>query len=357
MFFRVMGRMTVRFFAGLGGVFAGIFKSIIRHPIGSLFTVLVIAGLVTAAIFTDGFGIATSKASDSSVISAAPSQQSSGKSEEFLNSFGKMEAGAMWNLLSDKLKQSEIASGVLSGEAMQKLMDSKIGELAKDKSKPRYRFLWLRGQANSDGTAQDIFRGDVEWPAAGTQVGKLFAYIINTDKDGKIGSVLTQGGDDPSLTDPLLDAAFPSKEKGKAKDAGYGQSEAKRKAATEEFMAGVTNFDAKRVWNTFSVGYQSELKDKGVTAESMQKVFDQIKKQIVQDSKMKLGYSGFTLRMSTAYPNGNSVDNYWSSLQIGDQVQLPDYTLLVDKEYKIIAVGTSDQILSNGLGRKQQAAQ
>jgi len=41
-------------------------------------------------------------------------------------------------------------------------------------------------------------------------------------------------------------------------------------------------------------------------------------------------------------------------LQIGDQVQLPDYTLLVDKEYKIIAVGTSDQILSNGLGRKQQ---
>jgi len=354
MFFRVMGRMTVRFFAGLGGAIAGIFKSIIRHPVGSIFTLLVIGGIVAAAIFTNGFGISTSKASDSSVISAEPSQQSSGKSEEFLNSFGKMNAGAMWNLLSDKLKQSEIASGITSGEAMQKRIDSKIGELAKDKSKPRYRFLWIRGQTNSDGTAQDIFRGDVEWPAAGAQIGKLFAYIINTDKDGKVGSVLTQGADDPGLTDPLLDVAFPGKEKGKEKDAGYGQSEAKRKAATEEFMGGVTNFDAKRVWNAFSVTYQNELKDKGVTVDTMQKAFDQVKKQ-TQDSKLKLGYSGFTLRQSTAYPNGNSVDNYWASLQIGDQVQLPDYTLLVDKEYKIIAVGTSDPFLSSGLGRKQQA--
>ncbi|MEI6045372.1 MAG: hypothetical protein WCS37_13570 [Chloroflexota bacterium] len=355
LFFRAIGRITIRFFAGIGRFIGGFFRAVAKHPVNFGLSFLLIGGFIGLWVKTDGFGFKIG-GSDNSVLSAQASQQSSGSSEDFLNAYGKLDAKAMWNNLSESLKQDQIANGTSTSEAMQKLLNTKVSELAKGKStKPNYKFLWIRGQTNSDGSAVDIFRGDIEWPAAGDAMPKLIAYILTTDAEGKVKEVVGQSDTNAETGDPVLAAAFPTGPKGgKGKEAGYGTTDARRKAATEEFMSGITNFDAQRIWSTLSPTYQKELNDKKVTVESMQNSFDTFKKN-AQNQQMKISYAGFTLRLSATYPNGNAVDNYWSSLQISDQVQTPDYVLLLDSNYKVTAIGTSDPILSSGLGRKQQS--
>jgi hypothetical protein len=236
---------------------------------------------------------------------------------------------------------------------MQKLINAKVAELAKDGSKPKFKFLWNNGRANSDGSAFDVFSGEVSWPAAGDKVPRSIVYGVSTDKDGKVKSVLSQtsSGD---VGDPVMATAFPTEKTDKSANSGLGSANNKINPTTADFLSGLTNFDANKFWSTLSPAYQKELNDQKVTPETIQKVFDQVKKQ-AQDSKTKLGYVGFSLRENINYPNGTAVETYIADLQISTQVQRSQYLIMLDNTNKISAIGTDDPILSNALGRKQSA--
>lgn len=363
-FFRMMGRLTVRFFTGLGRIISGIFRSGSRHPLGTLFTVLLIGGVVAAWIVTDGFGISLASTSDSSVVTSQPSTQATGKSQEFLNAFGKLDTAAMWKLLNGDLKKTLSANGIADSGAMQKAINAKAAEIAKGDSKPKYRFEWNNGKANSDGTAFDLFVGEVDWPQAGGAVPKQVLYGVTTDKDGNVKDVLSQMARTPDPGDPLISVAFPTdaKKTGPKAASGQGTQEAgsgapasKRNPVTEELMAGLTNFDAKRVWNSLSPTYQKELNGKGVTVDTMQAAFDGFKKD-AQTKKTKLAYVGYTYQVTTSFNNA-ATDVYVSALQYDDTVLQFEYVILLDSNNKVIGIGTGgnpDPILSKGLGRSQQ---
>jgi hypothetical protein len=347
-----MGRLTVRFFAGLGRALGGIFKAIVRHPVGTVFSVLIIGGLVYAWIALGGFGFNLGE-NDSSVLTQEQSTQATGKSEDFMNAFGKLDANTMWSMMSDSFKDTQKTNGIANADAMQKAMNAKVGELAKgDSSKPRYRFIWNNGRTNSDGSAFDVFQGSIEWPKV-AGIPKNVLYGVTTDKNGNISGVLSQVSNNPDEGDPILNAAFPVSSVAKGETAGAGSATSKRNPTTEELMAGLTNFDAKKVWNTFSPAYQKELTDRGVTVDNMQKAFDGFKKD-AQTSKTKLAYVGYTYQVTTNYPTGVATDTYVAALQYQDRVQQFQYIILLDNTGKITAIGTDDPILSKGIGRSQQ---
>ncbi len=357
MIFRVIGRLTVRFFAGLRGAISGILRSIIHHPISSFFSLLVLGLVIASWIFFDGFGFDFGSKSDAAVLTAQPATQSNGKSDEFLNAYGKLDAAAMWNLMAEDFRRTQQENGIANAQEMQKRIDDKIKELnGGNNTKPKTTFLWNNGRTNSDGSAFDVFVGDITWAVPADKMPKSILYGITSDKSGKVKSAFSQVSRSDA-GDPILTAAFPTKKTSadgtKAAEAAYADANAARNAVADEFMAGMTNFDAKRIWNTLSPNYQKELSGKNVSADSIQKIFDRLKKT-AQDSNTKLLYQGYTLRQTVNYPNGNTVNDYFAALQIKDQVQLPDYVLLLDVSGKIAAITTTDPYLSQGLGRAQQ---
>jgi hypothetical protein len=92
--------------------------------------------------------------------------------------------------------------------------------------------------------------------------------VILKLKDGKVIDVRTD--------EPVILAAFNPTKDTSGGDAQLGVVSNNRSPVAEDFMKGLTTFDVDKIWNSLSDTYKTQLQAKGVTRDTMSKIFDQV---------------------------------------------------------------------------------
>jgi hypothetical protein len=349
MFFKVIGRMTAGFFAGLGKFLYNAIRWIGKKPLTFVTTVLVIGLVALLAFSTNFFGLAGSGSSDGVVRPTERTMNPDGKSTEFLNSLRDVNADKMYEMLSPDFKTLLAERGITNAGVMKTLMEEKLEEITSQKGgRLNYRFSFSIGTKYSDGSVEDVYDGQISSGSVRSNV--QFAFKV---KDGKVLDVQS--------TEPVTIAAL-GINRGESKAAAQiGAVSNNRSANAEKFMVGLTTYDAEKIWETLADSYKEYLTANGVTRDAMAKFFDeQIKKYNADQTGkngQKIGYDGFVYYRTINFPNGVSSHAYGSILSIGDNPLEPNYTLVLDSTNKIIRIGTvspADPILSALLKRNSQ---
>lgn len=351
MFFKVVGRITANFLQGLGKGFYTFFRWIGKHPLGFIFTVVAIVGVCVAIWGFNLFGIADGTFLSSNTTVVKPTERTlepDGKSVEFLNALKDGNATKIYDTFSNDLKNKLKENGVTSAGVMQTILNDQLEQATNKKNtKLNYQFSFVIGTKYSDGSVEDGFTAQIN----GSSRNNL-QYIFRI-KGGKIQAL--------DSSDPIVIALLGTNKTDDKANAQVGAMTNNRNPNAEKFMVGLTTYNADQMWDVIADGYKEELKARGVTRDTIAKFFDvQIKKYNEnQPAKggQKVGYDGFVYFRTINFPNGITSHTYSSILSIGDNPLQPGYTLILDKENKIIKIGTegpADPILSGLLGRKQQ---
>lgn len=352
MFFRVVGRLTVRFFKGVGKFIYTPFRFFFKHPVGGIFSLLLVSGIITAGIFTQWFGIPnlfTPQASSPLVVSPEPTVPPSGGSALVLSGIAEFNAAKIWDGLNPDY-QKQFEKDGFNVANMQLAIDEAKKTITEAKGVPKYNGFELRqvqGVPRTGGKLE-LYLGSTQYNGEATT---QYAYQVQLDKEGHVTAITNPQGE----TDPILAAAFKKAQTKETNVPQSGQMTAKQVAATEQLMAGLTTFDEKKLWESLSPDFQKALstQQKKVDQNSIKTAFEQLKKQI-SSSKQVIGYNGYVFRYSFEFPNGTVYSVYVSVLQFGGTAQETQYSFLMDKTGRIVSISTDDQILNSLLGRQQQ---
>jgi hypothetical protein len=351
MIFRVIGRLTVRFFKGLGKMLFAPVKWFGKHPVGGIFSLAIVAGLVTLGIYTSGFGLGglfDGNKSSSLVVSPEPSVPPSGGSSLVLSGLAEFNAAKIWDGMNPDYRAQFEKDG-FNVANMQLAIDEAKKSVLETKGEVKYNGFELRGvnAIPRTGGKLETYLGSTQFNETVTR----YIYQLQLDKDGKVTAISNPEGE----PDPIMTAAF---RKPKTKEDNAPQSgtmTGKQSVSTEQIMAGLTTFDPDKVWKSLSPDFQKALgtQQQKVSLDSMKKTFEQIKKEI-SASKQVIGYNGYVFRYSYEFPNGTVYSVYVSVLQIGGTAQETEYAFLLDKAGTIVSISTNDQILNSILGRAQE---
>ncbi len=352
MFFKVVGRMTAKFFNGVGKFFFNTSRKAGKSPVGFTLTLLSLVAFGFVLYFTDIFGLASGNflglgKSNSTVITPLERKlEPDGRSTEFLNALKAADGTVMYNLLSDDYRKLLKQRGVSSPKIMQDLMEEKLTEITKQKKgRLNYKFTYVIGTKYSDGSVDDNYSGYLETNTARANVE--FAFKIS---NGKITDIQT--------SEPVATAALGTNKTESKEAAQVGTITQNRSNTAEIFMKGLTTFDADQIWESLADNYKEQLTARGVTKDSIAKVFDGIKSDNAQGAKTNevITYDGFVYFRTYNFPNGVSGHDYASILSIRDQPREIGYLLVLDASNKIIRLGSTpdDPILSAILKRGQQ---
>jgi hypothetical protein len=357
MFFKVVGRITARFFAGIGKTFFNISRWMGKHPWGAAFWAVVLVGIVVMLYFTDVLGLTTGNflgMGSSSAIATPTEQKTSpdGQSNDFLNALADAKAGDMYNLLSDDYKNLLKQRSIGDSNAMQTRMNDKLEQMTEQKNgRLKYKFAYQGGLRYSDGSSADQFGANVDYN--GTRTTQQYIMKI---ANGKITDVQTD--------DPVLIAALGGDRAGGTSSVQLGSYSRNSSTIAEKFLAGLTVFDVDKVWDSLADSYKEQLKANNITKDSMGQIFAQIKAQNAQAQSKgaKSGggvikYAGFVFQQSVTFPNGTSLNSFESVVTVGDNVAQIGYNIFLDSSGKITGWGNfngQDPILSELFGRNQQ---
>jgi hypothetical protein len=347
MFFKVIGRLTARFFRNIAKFFYTSFRNVRRHPIGTLLTLIVLGGVITLLFSTSFFGFANPSGARPTVIKQVEyTPEPESKSSELLAGLKDGKAGVMYSLLSEDYRKILNQQGITSGAVMQELVDKKLQELTgKKDGRINYSFIYAQGIRFSDGSVRNGFSGTAEISG-----NRRSVTVILMLKDGKITQVESD--------EPVLVAAFETNKTTEGKDAQLGVVNNNRSPVAEDFMKGLTTFDVDKIWNSLSDTYKEQLKTKGVTRDSMAKLFNQIKTDNSSKSKNNptITYDGYAYLNTINFPNGITVHEFISVLSVADDPRQPRYSIVMDSTNKIIRLGNDsaqDPIFTAILGRGQ----
>lgn len=347
MFFKVIGRLTASLFRSIGKFFYLTFRNIGKHPIGTFFSVVVTVGVLALLYSTNVFGLVGPSGASATVITPVENTASpDGKSTEFLVAVKDARADVMYGLLSDSYKKILKERGISTAKTMQDLVSKKIQDITgQPNGKITYTFTFYGGTRFSDGSVDNQFAGTTEFQGNRTSV-----TVIIKLKDSKITDVRTD--------EPVILAAFNPTKDTSGGDAQLGVVSNNRSPVAEDFMKGLTTFDADKIWGTLADSYKTELTAKGVTRDSMAKVFDQIKRDNASKAKNVtiVTYDGYTYLDTINFPNGITVNEFISVLSLSDNPSQPRYSIVMDSTNKIIRLGNDsaqDQIFAFILGRGQ----
>jgi hypothetical protein len=348
MVFKVVGRLTARFFRSIAKFFYVTFRNIIKHPVRSLLSVVVTVGVITLLVSTSAFGmLSNSSGASATVIKAIENTpEPDGKSSQFLGGLKDGKADVMYNLLSEDYKSSLKSKGITSAAIMQDVVNQKLLELTGQKDgRLKYSFIFAQGVRFSDGSVRNGFSGTVDNKGTRTSV-----TVILRLKDGKVVQVETD--------EPVLLAAFETNKNSTGKDAQLGVVSNNRSPVAEDFMKGLTTFDVEKIWDALSDTYKTQLTAKGVTRDSMAKIFDQVKTGNAATGKNStiITYDGYAYLNTINFPNGITVHEFISVLSVSDNPRQPGYSIVMDSTNKIIRLGNDraeDPIFTAILGRSQ----
>jgi hypothetical protein len=351
MIFRVIGRLTVRFFKWVGKLIYTPFKWFFKHPVGGVFSLLVVGGLVSLAVVTNWFGIPglfAGNSSSSLVVSPEPSVAPSGGSSLVLSGIAEFNAAKIWEGMNPEYRTQFEKEG-FNVANMQIAIDEAKKTVTETKGEVKYNGFELRrvNAVPRTGGKIELYLGTTQF----RENTSSYVYQLQLDKDGKVTSISNPEGEQ----DPILTAAF-KKPKTKEDNAPQsGKMTGTQTPATEQIMAGLTTFDPDKVWKSLSPDFQKALgtQQQKVSLDTMKKTFEQIKKEI-STSKQVIGYNGYVFRYSYEFPNGTVYSVYISVLQIGGAARETEYAFLMDKSGSIISISTNDQILNSILGRAQE---
>ncbi len=351
MFFKVVGRITAAVFRSIGKLFYTISRSMGKHPIGAVVTIALVVAIGVMLYVTDIFGLANGTflggGGDNAVVTPTErKQEPEGKSTEFLNALKGAKAGDMYAALSDDYKKLLKQRGVDSSKVMQDLIEDKLTDITKEKgARLNYKFTYIIGTRYSDGSADDNFTGTLE-----SKTARRAVEFVMKVKNGKITDIQT--------TDPVTLAALGTNKVESKEAAQLGVFADNRSANAELFMAGLTTFDAAKVWEALSDSYREQLTAKGLTQDSMKKLFDEVKAENDKGgaNNAALTYNGYAYVQTINFPNGVSVNVFVSSMSLRDNAIEPGYNIVLDKSNKIIKLGNDraeDPIFSAILGRSR----
>jgi mRNA-degrading endonuclease RelE of RelBE toxin-antitoxin system len=350
MFFRVIGRLTLRILKGVGKFIYAPFRWMAKHPVGGVFSLLIVGGLITTAVFTNWFGIPglfRSNPSSSMVVTPDPSVAPTGGSTLVLSGIAEFNAAKIWDGLNPDYRKQFVNEGYNVAN-MQLAIDEAKKSVIEAKGDIKYNGFELRRQAPipRTGGKLELYLGSTQFNDKVSQ----YVYQVQLDKDGKVTSISNPEGE----SDPIMTAAF---KKPKTKEDNAPQSgvrTAKQLAAVEQMMAGLTTFDPDKMWQSFSPEYQKQLsaQTKKIDLTAIKKNVEQIKGEISK-SKERLGYAGYVFLYSYEYPNGTVYTFYTAVLQYNDTPREFSYGFLTDQAGRIIAINSDDSILNSLLGRAQ----
>ena len=349
MFFKVVGRLTARFFRSLGKLFYTTGRESRRHPIYTLLTLLVVVGIGVLLYTTDAFGLTNGTFLGGNSGIAQPTEfraEPDGRSNDFLNALKAGKAGDMYNLLSADYVAGMKKRGVTSAAQAQTLMSKRLDEYTPQPGgRLKYNFIHVENVAYSDGSTRDQFNGTVE----GKDQKDQFVFLF-TIKNGKINDIVTN--------EPVTVATL-AIDKSETKDKPQpGTINGTMSSTAANFMVGLTTFDVDKVWNSLADSYKDQLSQQKVTKDTMAKIFNDIKSINTDGAKTgnTFQYGGFAYAQTISFPNGTSLNNFESVLTVNANASQPGYHILLDADNKIIAIGNfnaEDRILSALLGRGQ----
>lgn len=349
MFFKVVGRLTARLFRSIGKFFYKIFRNIGRHPVRSLFSFIFTVAFVVVFWITGAFGLgslfSTSNATVLTPVEATA--QPEGKANDFLVALKDGKASGMYDGLSDEYKATLKSRGIKNATDMQNLVTKKLNDMTGQvNGHLNYTFTFYQGVRYNDGSVENDFTGSYEIGGNRTNV-----TVIMKLKDSKINAINTD--------EPVILAAMGTGKDTSGGDAQLGVVSNNRSPVAEDFMKGLTTFDVDKIWNNLADSYKTQLTNRGVTKDTMSKVFDQVK--TLNASKTKnattITYDGYAYLDTINFPNGITVNEFISVLSISDSPSQPRYSIVLDSNQKIIRLGNDsaqDPIFNEILGRNSQ---
>jgi hypothetical protein len=348
MFFKVVGRVTARLFRSIGKFLYLSFRNARKHPYGTVFSLLVTVAVVYMLYATSIFGLAgPSNSANATVITAVENAtEPDGKSNEFLVALKDANAGTMYNTLNDDYHKLLKQRGITDAKAMQDQVNKKLQELTgQANGRVKYTFTFAGGARYSDGSAENDFSGTTE-----TKGQRASVTVIIKLKDSKITDIRTD--------EPVILAALGTNKDASGGDAQLGVVGSNRSPVAEDFMKGLTTFDVDKIWNSLADSYKDQLTAKGVTRDTMAKIFDQIKTGNASTAKNStvITYDGYAYLDTINFPNGITVNEFISVLSVGDNPRQPGYSIVMDTNSKIIRLGNDreeDPIFTAILGRGQ----
>jgi len=348
MFFKVIGRLTARIFRSIGKFFYTTYRNIGRHPVRSLFSFVFTFGFVALFWLTGAFGLASFfTTSNATVITPVESTaQPEGKANDFLVAVKDGRASGMYNALSDAYKATLKSRGINNATDMQNLVTKKLNETTgKQNGHLNYTFTFAGGARFSDGSVENDFSGSVDNNGTRTSV-----TVIIKMKEGKIFEIRTD--------EPVILAALGTGKDSSGGDAQLGVVSNNLSPVAEDFMKGLTTFDVDKIWNSLADTYKTQLTAKGVTKDTISKIFDQVKTGNSSKTKNSttISYDGYAYLDTINFPNGITVHEFISVLSVGDAPSQPRYSIVLDSTQKIIRLGNDsaqDPIFNAILGRSQ----
>jgi hypothetical protein len=347
-FFKVLGRLTVRFLNWLGRSTVGTVKAASHHLITTLLVVVILGGIIFAGFQTNGFGLASSQGNFS--IDATDPLSPSQASADFLKGLFYQDGQQIWNSLSSHYQGQLTAQG-LSPANIQKLMQNQVASFKQQGVDFAYLKMVMQNQtdlANSSSLESyvTVFR-------VGNNIGEAGVNLL-LDKDRKVDLVQT----DSSQPEPLVNAVFNKQQTqanasstpsagGQQAAEGQVSGQDSAKSATD-FMQAATNFDAVKLWDTLAPAFQKQLESSGVTEATIQKTFDDAKSQYKQQ-KVDLSYQGFALQQAINFTNSRTLSQFLSVITLQGQVHTFNYDIFTDVSGKVTSITATDPILGTAL--------
>ncbi|MEI7556016.1 hypothetical protein [Candidatus Chlorohelix sp.] len=259
---------------------------------------------------------------------------------QVLQGISKFNAKLIWNGLSNAYKKALTADG-FTQTSMQTAIDSAVKELDIIGEKPQYtRFeLAQTGQTRDTGSNAEMY--NVSYKVNGRETSTVF--VVKYDSNDMVAEIVSQ--------DPIVSAAL-RRPSNSATLPQTGSELLSPSFVAERLMSGLTSFDSKKIWASFSASYQKALSVKGISPTTMAAEMNNYKTDAASQN-IKLSYVGYSFVSGKSYPAGNAEAKYSATLQYDDRADQYDYLIILDGSGKIQAITTSDPILSAMLGRIQ----
>ncbi len=363
MFFRVVGRLTVGFFKRLGRLLAGTGRAASRHLVWTLVVVLLLAAVGFGLYQTHVFGLLTT--SDDFVVEVPQANALSGQSgpspsdasQQLLSGLYHQDSQKVWASLSDRYKASLIAKNI-DQNMVQSLINGQLSDLKKAGYDFKYVKITMQGQTDLGNNS--ILEGYTTYYRLGDRLGNADVTIV-LDKNQKVDVVQTPTDHPEPLVSAIFMGAKPAADPntqatavtGSTPKAQVGEYDRQVTKAAEDFMYGITNFDAGKLWDNLTPGYQKQLQDQKINQDTIQKTFDGYRDSL-QKQKQNLAYQGYALIERVSLTNARTLSKYEAVVTVNSVVQDWSYLLFADSTGKIANIGGQDPILNKAFGITSQ---
>jgi hypothetical protein len=324
MIFKIVGRITIRFFRGLGRMTINTGRFTTRHPVSSFIIIAFLSAAITLLVSTNFLNIASADNSSSLVRNADGVTGTARESSvQVLKGLATYNASQIWQGINEDYRQTLIHNGLDLTRLQQLLDESK--KPTQDSGNPVvYEYFTWQGFGDlRDGSGKaDVFEATLK--IGGTETKTHYALKVDT-KD-RIRDIMS---DDSQLSKTLFFTTVRS-----------ANPLVKPGDGSTLLLLGLFKNDAKEVWTALSDDYHQQLNDSGVDQPMIQAAFDKLKNDATAPN-----YDHFTLRGNqTDTTSTATIEQYAAYLKNSVTPQFT-YTINLDATGHVTQVASNDPSL------------